>query len=613
MNTKIRLLDEQTINKIAAGEVIENPSSVVKELIENSLDAGATSICIEIQQGGRELIRVSDNGCGMSNDDALLCLERHATSKIKEVEDIQDLMTMGFRGEAIPSIASISKFTLLTCQQCSQNGYLVKIEGGKILSSGPASCSEGTTIEVKALFFNVPVRRKFQKSPNYDVQAILKIISLLALGYPDIQFELISDQKVLLKTPLPNPAISFHAQLANRIEAVLGKDFAKGLSEIHLSQLPYEIEGHIGLPAQHKPNKSGQYLFINQRAVCSPLISSAIREGYGTMLPSQRYPIFVIHLKLPGSLIDVNVHPQKKEVRLRQEHVLKEILIQAVQKSLQKGVTHSQTTFDDFKQDQAEEEKAYIPPFFSAKSDTHHVHEEPWEYRPNDGIHLTPTLITRTQEMVTEDEYIHPVFAMPESPPKALFTLNGYILLDSFNAKLNSIVRNQTGGLCILSQKNAYARIYYERLLQTSTAKCEVQTLLIPLTLSFNSLEARLARTHLSELNQLGFLIREFGEHTFVLEGYPPFLEKQNLSECIYGIIKDLINLQETKRLEQIKKEQFAWIACRASFPSTKRLSVQEAQLLIDRLFACSIPYQCPLGKATIVYRSSEEMCKFFE
>lgn len=616
MFTKIRLLDEQTINKIAAGEVIENPSSVVKELVENSLDAGATSICIEIQQGGRELIRVSDNGCGMSHDDALLSLERHATSKIKEVEDIQELLTMGFRGEAIPSIASISKFTLLTCsKEASQKGCLLRVEGGRIISTGPAARSPGTTIEVKSLFFNVPVRRKFQKSPNYDTQAVLKIISLLALGYPTIQFELISDQNILLKTPLTNTSLSFDEHLEKRIEVVLGKDFSKELSAIQLKHPPYLVEGYFGLPAQHKPNKSGQYLFINQRAVYSPIVSNAIREGYGTMLPSQRFPVFVVHLKLPGSLVDVNVHPQKKEVRLRQEQVLKELLINSVQTSLQKSCLHSQAFLNYSREENVEKES--VPSFFQNKIELNQVCEEKWEYRenianPSVSLPVFPVTRPTSNGEAENNEYIHPLFAMAEGNPKALLTVKGYVLLDSTNAKLNSVVRNQPGGLCLLSQKNAYARIYYERLLKKSIAKNEIQSLLIPLTLTFNGLEADLVKTHLHQLNQLGFSIREFGDHSFMLDGYPDFLEKQNLVDCLNEIVKDLTILQETRRLQQIKEEQFAWIACKASFPSAKRLSVQEAQLLIDQLFDCSIPFQCPLGKATITYWSSDEMNKFF-
>lgn len=597
MATKIRLLDEHTINKIAAGEVIENPASVVKELVENAIDAGASSICIEIQQGGRELIRVSDNGCGMSHDDALLCLERHATSKIKEVEDIQELFTMGFRGEALPSIASISKMTLLTSES-NDAGTIVKIEGGRILSTASAARSKGTTIEVKSLFFNVPVRRKFQKSPIYDAQAILKVISLMSLAYPHIQFELISDQKSLLKTVSTHSSQIFSDLFTKRIEVILGKEFAKGLLPLSAQQTPYELEGFIGQPCMHRPNRIDQYLFINQRAVQSPLISAAIREGYGTMLPNQRFPAFVLHVRLPGSMVDVNVHPQKKEVRLRQEFQLKEILMQAVQAALQRNHAPLYTQIEEH----------VVPPVFHLPTFTPRVHEEAWEYKP-----IEINIPTRSAEPIIEQAPDLPHFVPAEENPRILFTLKGYIILDPANAKLASLTSGQSGGFCVLSQKHAYARLYYERLLKQTVAKTGVQTLLLPLNLQFSTMEAQLIQMHLARLNQLGFGIREFGENAFVVDAYPDFLKNENLTDCLNLIVKDLMHMQESKRLQQIKEEQFAWVACRASYPTQRRLSIQEAQLLIEQLFDCQIPFQCPLGNAVIVHLSSEDLAKFFE
>ena len=303
MVSKIRVLSENSINKIAAGEVIENPASVVKELVENSLDAGATDICVEIKGGGRQLIRVTDNGSGMSADDALLCLERHATSKIRDVQDIHQITSLGFRGEAIPSIASISKFMLLTClHEKSEEGTLVIVEGGNILKCAPAACSPGTTIEVKSLFFNVPVRKKFQKSPAYDTTEILKMLSLLALGHPDIKFQLISNQEILLNAPAPL-STSFDDQLGERINAVLGSEFFQGTCHAQGSKGDLELQGYIGLPACTRHNRTGQFLFINKRAVFSPLISYAVREGYGPSLSTNRHPLFVLHLNL--SLIHI--------------------------------------------------------------------------------------------------------------------------------------------------------------------------------------------------------------------------------------------------------------------------------------------------------------------
>ena len=339
MSSKIRVLPEDVINKIAAGEVIENPASVVKELVDNSIDAGADEIVVEISSGGRQLIRISDNGCGMIADDALLCLERHGTSKIRDIDDLFSLSTMGFRGEAVPSIASISKFTLMTCPKAEgdqpqmREGTMVIVEGGKILKACPAVRDPGTTIEVKSLFYNVPVRRKFQKSPAYDTGEILKIVSLLALANPSVKFQLISDQKMLLSTSLAKGK-PFQEMFNERIISVLGADYLDDSLAVFNEKGEYRLEGVIGKPSHTRPNRTGQHLFLNQRPIWSTMISHAVREGYGTMLPTQRFPVFALHLTMPGDLVDVNVHPQKREVRLRHEQEIKQMVIGAVSQAL---------------------------------------------------------------------------------------------------------------------------------------------------------------------------------------------------------------------------------------------------------------------------------------
>jgi DNA mismatch repair protein MutL len=641
--SRIRVLNDQTINKIAAGEVIENPASVVKELVENSLDAGATSICVEIQGGGRQLIRLSDDGCGMSHDDALLCLERHATSKICEVEDIQDLLTMGFRGEAIPSIAAISKLTLLTCPRLEgekkEEGTLILVEGGRIISCSSAARSPGTTIEVKSLFFNVPVRRKFQKSPAFDSQEILKMLGLLALAYPAVQFELISDQKSLLKTPLSPQPLSFHDLLGKRLESVLGKEHASALLPLKFQKSSFELEGFIGSPTSHKPNRTGQHLFINQRLVVSPLIAAAVREGYGTMLPNHRYPLFVLHLRMPGSLLDVNVHPQKKEVRLRQEHQLKEIIIEAIQTALRREQKQPHTL--------THEEVVPIPPFWapyasllSPNSSFSPTVEEQWEYQPVPPKNPFPALdpASATFNQLSSDSE-HSAYSLcdnliapspkpipPLTPslldshtkpsiPPILATLLGYCILDPFhlNEKLfgHSIHKRQ-GGLALLDQRAAYARIHYEQLLKRSAMK-ETQPLLIPLTLQLTTSESEAIREHLLLLNQMGFGLREFGEQTFVLDAFPHFLKQDQLQTCLHLLTQDLVEMQTSRRLQMQKEEQLALAACRASLPTTKQLTIEEAQGLVQQLVACELSTQCPMGKPICLYLAPEDIAKWFQ
>lgn len=641
--SRIRVLNDLTINKIAAGEVIENPASVVKELVENSLDAGASNICVEIQEGGRQLIRISDDGWGMSQDDALLCLERHATSKIREVEDIQDLVTMGFRGEAIPSIAAISKLTVLTCPRMEEGGKreegtLIFVDGGRLISCSSAPRSPGTTIEVKSLFFNVPVRRKFQKSPSFDTQEILKMLGLLAVAHPSIQFELISDQKPLLKTTHSVQLLSFHELLRSRLECVLGKEYASALHPLKFQKSSYELEGFIGSPTSHKPNRTGQHLFINQRLVFSPLIAAVVREGYGTMLPNHRYPIFALHLRMPGSLLDVNVHPQKKEIRLRQEHQLKEMIIQAIQTALRS----EQRQFDT----PLAEEGISIPPFWSPfasflsptpKLPT--AQEGQWEFQSIPAEYppcapCDPSLIsasTKISDSSASHNFTHSPTPerdfSPQSPsllafsdtqfmaPTVLTTLLGYCILDPFNLNIRLFgisASKREGGLALLDQRAAYSRIHFEQLLRRSSMN-ETQPLLIPVTLQLTPPEAHAMREYIPLLNQMGFGLREFGEHAFMVDAFPNFLKQDQLQTCLNLLIQDLVEMQSSRRLQMQKEALLALAACRASLPTAKRLSIEEAQSLVQQLATCEIPAQCPLGKPTCLYLAPDEVAKWFQ
>jgi len=664
---KICLLDEETINKMAAGEVVENSSSVVKELIENSLDAGSTQICVEIQEGGRELIRITDNGCGMSKEDSLLCLERYATSKIRKVEDIEEILTMGFRGEALPSIASISKFTLLTTpkQENDKNelGTLIIVEGGRQISCTSAPRSPGTTIEVKSLFFNVPVRRKFQKSPSYDTQEISKIVTLLSLAYPHVQFELVSDQKSLLKTTPAAVPLSFRELLERRISNVLGKEYSSSLVPLHFEHPPYHIIGHISFPSIHRPNRTGQYLFINQRAVTSSLIASAVREGYGTMLPNHRYPNFVLHLHIPGSLFDVNVHPQKREVRLRQEFQLKEAIIQSIQNALRQDQSHLQTQMhshvkpphklQDQECEQTHPESPHqpsnlssvfsqeIPPFWSSYASLLSPiakpvqdEKEPWSFQSFDShssnesnfsdhsqkkpANLTsqfPSDTFAAQIKQRPQQFQMPILNIQHTTPKVLATLQGYCILEPFQLPSRLIGTSSTkqeGGLFLLDQKAAYARIHYEQLLCKASGREDIQPLLIPLTMHLSVAEFQAIQGHIDLLNQMGFSLREFGESSILIDAFPSFIKQEQLQACIQAMTQDLIEMHSSRQIQSRREEQLALSACRSSLPSTVRLSLEEAQSLLQQLLQCDIPGKCPFGKMTCLYFSSEEIAKWF-
>jgi DNA mismatch repair protein MutL len=601
------MLDEHTINKIAAGEVIESPASVIKELVENSLDAGSTDICIEIKGGGRQLIRITDNGCGMNRDDALLCLERHATSKIKEVEDIQDIFTMGFRGEAIPSIASISKFMLHTATEESKDeGTMLLVDGGRILQCGSAIRSRGTTIEVKSLFFNVPVRRKFQKSPAYDSNEILKVVTLLALCNPSVKFQLIDNQKTEIQTAVSGS--NFQEHLEERIGSIMGQEFIKGCCSVDISKGSYSLKGFIGLPSFSRQNRTGQYLFINKRVVTSPLISFIVRDAYGTTLQTNRHPIFVLHLDVPREIVDVNVHPQKKEVRLKQETDLREMLSKGIAQALHKGATSTHSLFSSKPIEQVEEpipsfayEMPVIKPAFSltAKEDFSKDDYKPYSHS---------TLVTQDRT------YNQPLLLNPEKlkgqSPKVLTTIPRYIILDTLSLHAWKDLPKET--LCLIDQKAAHSRVVFENL-SSNKLKKGIQSLLIPVPLKLNTIETDLLKLHIDNLNEHGLHIHEIGLNSFLIDAIPDIFGNIDLEKFIKDLISNLSHFEVDNLIEKEIEKQIALAASYASVTNQKLLRFEEAQALIDQLFLTEMPLICPQGKPTLSFFTEDELMKKFQ
>lgn len=649
MSSKIRVLSDDTINKIAAGEVIENPASVVKELSENSIDAGATEITIEIREGGRSLIRITDNGSGMTSDDALLCLERHATSKLKAVDEIEELVTMGFRGEAIPSIASISKFTLLTRSRESHDsespGTMVIVDGGKIVKCCPVECAKGTTIEVKSLFFNVPVRRKFQKSPAYDAAEISRIVTLLALANPEVKFQLISNQETIISAPVFLKD-HFHELLGGRIQQILGKDFSQGLCSLNCAKEEYSLQGFLGLPAAAKHNRTGQYLFINRRAVASPLISYAIRDGYGTMLGTGRHPIYVLHVTMPGNLLDVNVHPQKREVRLRQEHNLKQLIISAVTDALQMGGINtplSQSSAEASQKKNFEEEKyyqfqsnsylssAFGPPGFihdqeiSESSFASFSPTSPAYAWPPQTISLakvvkeSPDSIYAVDKMAEPELFPHPKALHVISPEgtdkteasknavriKVLATMPRFIVAQAIH-------HDRPARLCLIDQHAAHARIMYDKFQSRGAVSLELQALLIPYIFDLAPAEAAFLIEQIPLLQKFGLQVKEFGHRSFMVDALPLILGNVDVHLLMEEVIRNLRHLDLNMIFDQEIEKKIVLAATRAAISGEKTLDLYEAQSLADQLMESKMPDHCPSGKPIMLMLSSKQIAAMF-
>ncbi len=639
MSSKIRVLNEDTINKIAAGEVIENPSSVVKELAENSLDAGASEITIEIREGGRQLIRITDNGCGMSSDDALLCLERHATSKLKNVDDIEEIATMGFRGEAMPSIASISKLTLFSRPNNSdgadQPGTLVIVEGGKIIKCCPVECAKGTTIEVKSIFFNVPVRKKYQKSPSYDAAEICRIVTLLALANPEVKFQLISNQETLISAPV-FPKATLQELLGERVHQILGADFSRGLCPLDSIEGQYALTGFLGLPTNSKHIRSGQYLFINRRAVTSPLINFAIREGYGTMLGTGRHPVYVLHLSMPGNLLDVNVHPQKREVRLRQEHALKLLIIRAVGRALQHSSLKApnislEPPIENRKVDSSPENQtalfqpvsssAFGPPGFNfdvAQEVELQAPLHPWPILP---IPVTDSKAVPNPKMPTsscaiEDSNVLKHHFASELFTPALTTTSAMTVVATIPRYLVALpatnAHQDSPVLCLIDLRAAHSRIIYDQILHQKRSQLEMQSLLIPYVFDLGQAEAAFLRNNLETLQQAGLQIKEFGLRSFMLDALPQLFGNVDVPQLIEEILNHLRHFEMCGAIEIEFQKKIASAASRAAISGERTLNVLEGQALVDQLMSCSVKDYCPTGKPTMLSLTTRQVAALF-
>lgn len=478
---RIRILNDTTINQIAAGEVIENPSSVIKELVENAIDAEASEILIETKAGGRGLIKVVDNGCGMTQDDLFLSVERHATSKLVDVEGLDSLKTLGFRGEALPSIASVSKM-LLHSAFSEKEGSCLHMEGGKIVKVFPLPRRKGTTIEVKSLFFNVPVRKKFQKSLNWDLGEIHKVLSKFALCYPSLGLYWIDDEKQLL-------AFNQQEKSEERVKAILGDEFMSQSLPVEYEKGSLQLRGHLSHPAYHHPNRMRQYLFINQRAVSSFFVSQKVLDGYATRLSPHRYPLFVLHLTLPTSWIDVNVHPQKKEIRLREEEKLSSFILQAVERALER-----QEKVAPF---------AVLPPMASR------------------DLFKLPEI---SQENIQAPKEERAALLCPKV--RIVAKVKNYFFVE------------EAEGIRIIDMLRAMERILFDEL-TTKQAQLEVQSLLLPIQLHMGGKEGALLCAALKDLNDKGISIRHFGGDAFIVDAIPALLEPEEIEEIIHAYLEE--------------------------------------------------------------------------
>lgn len=591
MPNRIHLLDELVANQIAAGEVIERPASVLKELIENSIDAGATKIDIEIEVGGRQLIRVTDNGCGMNRDDALLCLERHATSKVRTTQDIQAIHTLGFRGEAIPSIASISRFRLQTAEENS-NGTEIFISGGKIESVKEIGVPTGTQIEVKNLFFNIPGRRKFMRSVETEAGHLEHLFRTYALAHSDINWSYRSDHKTLHQLPATQTPF-------RRLEDLLGKEWVKQLVPLQTQQNGIQLKGWIGRAGISRSTKNDEYWFVNLRPVESRTLYYAMREGYHNALMKGRHPLAALFLELPAASIDVNVHPAKREIRFRDDYPIRQFLVEAIRTALQ------------IPQSTPLSVALNIPATLSRDINPHETHQTllasasvapslpPAIFSPETPIDLPlslPRVQTQTNSPKTHQNY----------GPLRLRVLG--IVNQLY------IIAESQEGLVLIDQHAAHERVLFERVLkQKIEGIAASQRLLVPVSLELSPHQTAFLKTIQPHLENAGLILQDFGKNTFVIESVPPFFPHDKIISLTQDILDELQSQGgELKTKHHFSEEMIIRTVCRKAIKANDKIRAEEIDRLIEDLLACDLPYTCPHGRPTLILLNHNELEKKF-
>ena len=597
---RIRLLPETVASQVAAGEVVERPASLVKELIENSIDAGAGRIDIMVRRGGISLVRVIDDGCGMDRDDALLSLERHATSKIRSAADLQAVATLGFRGEALPSIASVSRFRLTTREPHAITGSEIIVNGGKLEIVRDGGEAPGTQVEVRSLFYNVPARRKFLRSENTESRNIEHQIHLQAIGHPQIAFSLLRDDRVLFRLPAA-------ATLGDRIRDLYGIELLERLVEV-TGTVPRKIRigGFIGQAGLSRQTRTQQLVFVNGRAIVSSLITAAIREGYHTALMKGQYPVTFLFLELDPAVVDVNVHPAKREVRFRDPAGVREAIVRSVQQTLEGGRAAWQKKF---------RAPASFPATGPGKAVTDlrlRSEVSAPEELPRELPHLGPSAAGLAVAGIGDPGRAVKAEQAPSPAPVKRDGNQQEFQIIGVLSKLYVLMEN-ADGLVLVDQHAAHERILFEELRRRMEEQgVPTQKLLLPQTFDVPPRDADWIEGNLLILQKMGIGMESFGPNTFKIESVPSFLNVSDPVQFMRKVVDDLKSATNSASAMRLGEEMIAKSVCRHAVKANDPLRYPELEKLIRDLLDCDLPYCCPHGRPTMIQISLAELEKKF-
>lgn len=654
---RIHLLPDHVANQIAAGEVVERPASVVKELVENSIDAQASRITVEIQAGGRSLIRVTDDGVGMSRDDALLCLERHATSKIQRAEDLAAIATMGFRGEALPSIASVSRFTLTTRERDndSPEGTQIIISGGKIHEVKSAGSAPGTSIEVRQLFFNLPARRKFLRTEETEGAHIQHYLTLAALAHPQVAFTFQKDGRQVWQLPSIKVGNDFAARLSalrERLRSLYG-DEQKLLPVDHSAEVETRDEadtdysptvrlwGFMGAPGVSRATREDQHLFINRRPVENRGLNFALLEGYHTALMKGRYPVCCLFLEIDPAAVDVNIHPAKREVKFHREAEVRRLVAQAIRQTLlnfhsrlandsKSGPANqkSQVPVQNAAIQQRDPNSAPQPaqtalPHFLPALSALQTSQKPLEQQTSLRMGFNQRVEVKSESVPSSSRQSQPVThhasritepqSLAASPSGPVPLLQVPLRLVGVIGKLYVVLESDRG-LVLVDQHAAHERILFEQMLNRleQNGQAASQRLLLPATVELSSRDANFIREQLPNLTRLGVGLSEFGESTFLLDALPPFVKASDPRRFVLELVDELKAAGQEVNSLRLGEHTVAKTVCRHAVKANDPLAGRELENLVEDLRHCAMPYTCPHGRPTIIEMNFRELEKKF-
>jgi DNA mismatch repair protein MutL len=590
---RIRILEEEVANKIAAGEVVERPASVVKELVENAIDAGATRVTVEVDEGGKALIRVTDNGCGMTAQEAVLALQRHATSKISRAEDLSAVRTLGFRGEALPSVASVSRLSVVTRPRGDAEGIRLEAEGGEIRELEPVGAAEGTTVTIRDLFYNTPARLKFLKTTRTELGQICDVLTRVALSHPEVSTRLVADGSELFHAP-------GSADPLNAVAALFGNDLARELLPVRYHRPGLVIEGFISKPPFSRPTRSGQHFFVNGRTVRHRSLTHAVDEAYRAAIPSGRFPFVVLHLEIDPGVVDVNVHPTKAEVRFLRDWEVHRAVSEALRQTLGAGAPAVPETLARQHTLRPEDLQhgPWLPPPTEAPPD-------PFAGADPGAIPANPPAEAVSAPAPTPLQGNLPELTAPTSAPRPIAQLwNSFILAEG------------PEGLLIIDQHLAHERILFDRLLHAEHEPPAAQVLSTPLTLQLSHREATVARDVLPDLQRLGFELEAFGRDAFLIRAVPEFVRPGAELVTLRGLLDELTADHAAGSgapRPVITDRLAAAAACRSAVKKGTRLGGEELRQLLVDLSGTTNPHSCPHGCPISVQLSYQELLKRFK